>query len=248
MRKTYDKHEALKYLSVPSRIILKEIWSSGTDGTKLLILGSSRPERARGVTVAIQYPGGSMAVYSPDSVRAIIGNRLEWSPIEKACEILRGEIAQFFYMQLARSRESMILFRFDILRLLNTRMYLRILAGFNRLLIEANDGVMHDLGSRERETGIPDKLFWVDGCHGKLDDKVYRLVRTIVHHHAPESNIYDHDSVSRRCVVNATVYAEKGGVPSLELKRDYGLSVWPTANQLLEDHADIVRSKLVKPQ
>lgn len=245
MKKIYDKHEALKYLSQPSRIILREIPSGLPEGMKLLLLGSSRPERARNVHIAIQCFDGSMTVYQPDAMRAVVGNTMNWTPLQKASELLRAEIAHFFYIQLARSRESMVLFRFDVPRLLQARMYLRHLANFNRLVIEANGGTMHDLGSRELETGLPDKMLWVEDCHGKLAGEVYHIRRTITHHHFPESDFHDMESINRHCFVDASIQLKQNG-SLMRIKKTYALSVWPTANQLMSDHADAVRSELAK--
>lgn len=241
-----NKEDALKYLSVPSRIILREFTSEETDGLKLLILGTNRPERAHNVHAAILYPDGVLRLYHLDFMRTVVGNTLNWNHLQKVCEILRGEIAHFFFTQLARSRESMVLFRFDTDRLFQTRPFVRHLAAFNRLLIEANGGEMHDLGSREQATGLPDKLMWNDNCHGKLDGEVYHIRRTLVHHHSPDSDFHNADSINRRCDATVQVLLDKYGTRRMTIRKNYSLTCWPTANQLLKDHAEQIRSELVK--
>lgn len=246
VKTTFSKDEALEYLAKPSRIILREFSSEETEGVKLLILGSSRPERARNVHVALLFPGGGMKVFALDFMRSVVANSLEWNPHQKACEILRTEIAKFFFTQLARSRDSMVLFRFDTDRLFQTRTFIRHLTAFNRLVIEAKGNEMHDLGARELETGLPDKLLWNDNCHGKLDGEVYHIRRTIVHYHLPGSVIHDQNSINRHCDVFAEVLLDKYGKRRLEIKKTYPLSCWPTANRLLDDHAEEVRKAIVK--
>lgn len=235
----FDVEKAAQFLNGNNVKIVREFVADRDSNIRLLVLHYTRTSGTVTTQAALLYPNHAIGLMQLDLIRSVVANVEQWSDLERVCEMLRAEMSRYFFMKLARSRDEMVLFRHDQARLLQVRFYLRQLAALNRVVLAAIDNPREPLGVNERETGLPDRLFWVDECRGKLDNEEFFVRRTLIHHNVPNLRIEEGDKVNRHCVADVQISGRGGR--NLRIEKEYPLTIWPTADDILKEYAESVR-------
>jgi len=237
---TLDKNKAAEFLNRNNVKIVREFVADRQTNIRLLMLHYTRTSGSVETKACLLYPDHSVRVMQLDLIRSVVANVEQWSDLERVNQMLRAEIAHYFFTKLARSSEDMALFRHDQQRLLQVKFLLRQLAELNRVVLAEIENPREPIGANERETGLPDRLFWTEENRGKLEENNYFIRRTIVHHNVPNLTIHDDDKVNRDCFVDIHIAGPRGR--KLRIEKKYPLCAWPTSDQILEEYADKVKS------
>jgi len=235
----YDVEKAAQFLDGKNVKIVREFVADRDSNNRLLVLHYTRTTGTVSTQAALLYPNHAIGLMKLDMFRSVVANIEEWSDLDRVCEMLRAEISRYFFVRLARSRDDMVLFRHDQARLLQVRFFLRQLAELNRVVLAAIDNPRTPVGVNERETGLPDRLFWSDECRGNLDGEVYHIRRTLSHNNVPNLLITDGDKINRHCFADIRISGRGGR--SLCVEKTYPLTIWPTGDDVLKEYAESVR-------
>lgn len=236
---TLDTNKAVEFLDRNNVKIVREFVADRRTNIRLLVLHYTRTSGTVETQACLLFPDHSIRLMQLDLFRSVVANVEQWTELERVNQMLRAEIAHYFFIKLARSREDMVLFRHDQQRLLQVKFLLRQLAELNRVVLAEIENPREPIGANERETGLPDRLFWTENNRGKLEEKTFSVRRTLVYVNVPNLTIDDVDLVNHHCFADIHISGPRGR--SLRIEKKYPLSCWPTTDQILEEYADKVK-------
>ncbi|ANZ48404.1 hypothetical protein BIZ78_gp171 [Erwinia phage vB_EamM_Caitlin] len=241
----YDRTKAIEFLSRDNVKTFARFAAEPETGIHLLALHYTRTSGTVTTQAALSYPDGSLAVMQLDAFRSVVANVEQWSDLERVCQILRAEIARYFFMKIARSPDDLTLFRHDQQRLLQVRFYLRQFAVLNRTVLAAIDSPREPLGVNELTTGLPDRLFWTDEGRGKLGQDVYFIRRTLIHDNVPNLLPEEGEKVNRHCFADIQISGRMSR--NLRVEKSYPLRTWPTNDDILKEYAESI-TRMMSPK
>lgn len=242
MIKTLNKQKAKEYMEKEFREIRAEHTTEYAE-YRFYLFGDSRPTRNIAITAAILTGDGRLHIIISPGPVVVNGSALKWDMYRRALSYVQNELGQYFFTKIARSQDDLTLFRSDVKRLIERRHMLRMLTQFNWFLHRRVPTAQ--LGSRELETGMPDYFQWTEDCRGDLDGTAINIRRSFSYMYRPNPDEERMHAGNRLCYATFDIRLPCDTSqlnPGITLRGQYPLLIWPTADQMLSDNAEVVRA------